>query len=140
MRDLQRNIQLGLDHPGFDQPVKCPAKRVVIRHFFQPNVDTPLRRILKQGDEAAITLLLMFPQHQAGKELRISKIFAAEFRPPLQTGLGQRMSSRKYLPWRFTRLHPASSTDVLDIAPPNMRLTFRGLRQSTFIRVYLRFI
>ena len=73
-----RQVQHQLDHSGLDQSMKRPAKRVVIGHFLQANVGTPIWTIFQERDQPAITLLLMLTQHQTGEQLRISKILAAE--------------------------------------------------------------
>src|ERR1700722_8346163 len=126
-----RQVQHRLDHSGFDQSMKRPAKRVLIRHFFHADVPTPLRNVFQERDQPAITFLLMLAQRQTGEQLRISKILAAELGAAhLKTCHRQRVGGIQYLPWRFTGFHPASSTHDIAVALPNTRLTLLGLRQS----------
>ena len=87
--------------------MKRAAERVVIGHFLEADVPTPIRTILQERNYAAVALLLVLTQYQAGKELGIRKIFATELRPAFKTGQPQRISGIQHLPWRFAGLHPA---------------------------------
>lgn len=64
------------------------------------DVGAPVRTIFKQRHNAALAFFLMLAQDQAGKELLVGKILAAEPGPALlQTCPGHRIGGIERLPW-----------------------------------------
>src|SRR6202034_949240 len=86
---------------------------------------------------ASITEAIELPQHQAGKELPEREIMAGEL-----TGIfgehapAQMIGGIQHRPWRSRCFHPASCSDAMDRALPNMRRT-SGIETEPDANLYL---
>src|SRR5580765_6468723 len=116
--------------------MKCAAERVVIRRFAHPDLAAPLRRVTQQRFGLTIALTLVFPDDQTREQLRQREVVAAEAAGIFRQRFASEHERRAHhLPWRLTREHPPSSTEVGPRAQPHMRRTSAGSRQSRCVRV-----
>src|SRR5580765_1580884 len=116
--------------------MKCAAERVVIRRFAHPDLAAPLRRVTQQRFGLTIALTLVFPDDQTREQLRQREVVAAEAAGvPRQRLACEHERRAHHLPWRLTREHPPSSTEVGPRAQPNMRRTSWGRDRAERTRI-----
>src|SRR6201996_3312527 len=124
-------IQHGMDASAFDDGGQAAPERVVIRRGRHAALRQPLRAVAEKLFGASIAEPEELPQDQAGKKLGEGKIVSRE--PPgvlPEFTLADEVGGDEDPPWRLTGFHPVSCIDATENALPNMRRTFRGLRQS----------
>lgn len=110
-RPFDRLVQHAIDQSRLDEVLERAAQSVVVRRPRQPDIRPPAGRILQQRLDAPVTFLLMFPQHQAGKQLRAGEVMTAELRTIIRhAAAGQKMRELQYLARRLAGDHPAWST------------------------------
>jgi len=94
------DVQHLLNHPGLHQILVRPTQRIVIGHLLEADIRAPVRAVLQQRHQTAITLPLMLTQHQAGEQLRPGEILAAELRLVfLHACRRQRIGGIQHRPW-----------------------------------------
>ena len=99
----------------------------MIGRLAHADLPTPLRGVGQERFDAAITFVLMLTQYQTGEELRQREVVSTELAGVFGQDLfAQVMSPEHHHPWRFGRLHPASSTVAMQTALLNKRRTSQG--------------
>jgi TRAP-type uncharacterized transport system fused permease subunit len=123
---LRQSIHQAMDAGLAQDRVKRAAQRIVVWSLFHLYLHAPMQTVPQQCLHTPVTLFLMLPHYQAGKQLRQREVLPAEFAcVASHMAFSQVPREKHHLPWRFAGYHPIACIAGNATALPNMRRTER---------------